>query len=360
MTDLDSEFLQTYFETEGERDPIVEDLIRRWNQWKKSVRQSLNKCTFIPNLSFSDSEIEYLNSKLLDQLKQMLTNRNIILDDAFRVACGCGYLETAQWILKTYPHLDHRAGSSLFHRVGDERAFYDACVGGHLKVVKWLMEIFLDIDPFNNLRNYICSFGRACVHGHLDVAQWVYHQKKELAKNYRGYFRFDLWHIFELVCGDGHLGVAQWMYSTFITLPYDPLDPDSPQFAFTNACRNGHISVAEWLRSTFTILPEFRCYGKPVFVQTAGWGQLDVIKWLISAFPNTNFRDQVNDAFWEASKEGHLLIAQWLYQQFYSYIQPTDCTEKDISPEVLDWLSQLKFYRGDDPTSNVSKANSYQ
>ena len=58
-------------------------------------------------------------------------------DSAFRLACGYGHLETANWLWSICPDEEQ---SAMLH-AKDDGAFRMACQNGHLEIAKWLWKV---------------------------------------------------------------------------------------------------------------------------------------------------------------------------------------------------------------------------
>ena len=111
----------------------------------------------------------------------------------FRLACGKGHLEVAEWV--------YSLGDVDIHALGDY-AFRWACGNGHLKVAKWVYSLG-DVNIYT-YGDY--AFWWACKSGHLEVAKWIYslggvdiHVRDDYA--------------FQLASRNGHLEVAKWLKS---------------------------------------------------------------------------------------------------------------------------------------------------
>ena len=90
--------------------------------------------------SFRDSEVvmDYLPLKKSSQQCCMLA----IDDSVFRLACGYGHLETANWL---WSICSEQEQSTMLH-AKDNNVFRWACQKGHIKIAKWLWAICPDLE----------------------------------------------------------------------------------------------------------------------------------------------------------------------------------------------------------------------
>lgn len=200
--DLDG-LIQIYLEAlrEGEeKDDTIEDLIDRWIKWKNQAQD--NFLTFLP---FSEDELNYLNSRLLDGLAYAFNS------------VVCAHYRTSE--------------SSLpFDLVGKT-----VCEHGYLETCRWL---YLDFRPHPNwMYDYNTPFRLACANGHLEIAKLL--QRNLFNINVHAENEF----AFRYACINGHLETAKWLLKHFPTINYRILN----DWAFCIACWNGHLDVAKWL-----------------------------------------------------------------------------------------------------------------
>ena len=80
----------------------------------------------------------------------------------FRWACGNGHLETAKWLIKTFPKINVHTDNDC--------AFRWTCEGGHLEMAKWLIKTFprVNVHAYNDY-----AFRWACMCRHLETARWL-------------------------------------------------------------------------------------------------------------------------------------------------------------------------------------------
>lgn len=176
---LQSELIDSLIEDYSEiNDEYILHLISIWNEWTKKVVEN-NKLLTLP---FSKHEINYLNSPLLDELK-LCSERNseliLDIDDVFIIACRDCYFYILRWLgtelsdigdrqrnLQWFcPHIHFETDYHLLL----EYAFRVACGHGHLNVIKWLITTFPDL---NHRSCKDCAYIWACENGHLDVKNW--------------------------------------------------------------------------------------------------------------------------------------------------------------------------------------------
>ena len=175
-------------------------------------------------------------------------------DQAFRYACRKGCLEVAQWLyslqninISTYKNEYYLKKINFLWNTptidisaNNEEIFRVACECGHLEVAQWLLSIkpTIDISAKNDY-----AFRFACENGDLHIAQWLLSIKPSIDISI-----YDE-SIFRYTCEKGHLNVVQWLLSIKPTIDISTYNDD----AFKNACRKGHLNVAQWLQS---LLPD--------------------------------------------------------------------------------------------------------
>ena len=152
--------------------------------------------------------------------------------------------------------------------------------------------------------------------------------------------------LFNYLCKNGHLEDAQWLYQIKPSINISANNEE----AFRFACHSGHLQVAQWLYEI-----------KPISIKNRNINIIErVSRWLYYFIIQNNCVLNISAenefAFRGACTNGHLEVAQWLYQ-----IKPTlDISEEAFRNacygghlEVAQWLYQIK------PTLNISECNEY-
>lgn len=256
--DLDG-LIPAYLEslTEGEEpDATIEDLIDRWEKWKK--RQLEVKDDILTYLPFSEDEIEYLNSRILDGLMYAFQTSNrspriefgthlpeihyvsysmgdtpakgIHFNDMTRVVCESGYLETCRWL---YTNLRVHPDWYYIYNI----PFELACANGHLKIAQWMCR---NLPNINVHADNEYAFRYACINGHLETAKWLLEHFPTI--NYR---ILDDW-AFCVSSWNGHIEVVKWLFD----LTQKPeVNSTSWQEAINLAILHDDTVMLEWLRS---------------------------------------------------------------------------------------------------------------
>lgn len=158
--------------------PDIPCYVSKWDQWLAECKET----RMIEDLPFTDKELEYLNSPLLDGLKELhdldvvdayenastpsvitwiWSNFREIERRASRISlisnlCREGHLETLKWIHSKYSRL-----------YVPKEAVINACFNHHFEVVKWLYEIYPQQVWLME------AFGRVCVQNELTVAKFL-------------------------------------------------------------------------------------------------------------------------------------------------------------------------------------------
>lgn len=202
-----------------ESDNNLKLLVQKWNRWKEQIQ---DKSLIIP-LPFTEIEINYLNSPIIDDLVAIIREGCLSPNDAFSDTCYNGYFEVAKWLITIFPNI------SL-----NDWEFSGICSKGYLEIAKWLITIFPNI----NVRELDdTAFRIACDRGHLKVAQWLKSSFPDI--NHRAVDDY----AFRTACENGHLEVAQWLKTTFPDINHRAGD----DYAFKLACKRGHREVVQWL-----------------------------------------------------------------------------------------------------------------
>ena len=240
----------------------------------------------------------------LEEAKLMYENAIIPIDihanndEAFRMACCWGHLETAQWL--------YSLGDVDIH-TDDEYAFRWACSHKHLETAKWLYSL----GGVNIHTRFFCM---ACCNGYLEIAQWLYSLGETEGVPIDIHFIDDT--AFRYACDWGHLETAQWLYS--IGANIHACDDD----AFRAVCCRGHLDIAQWLYSV-----------------------------------GVNIHTDDEYAFRWACRNGHLEIAQWLYSIGGIDIHANNNNVFRYSPKIiLEWLNTLE----QNPVIGLLRQNKFQ
>jgi ankyrin repeat protein len=119
-------------------------------------------------------------------------------------ACGCGQLEIAKLLLKTY--------NSINDDGRGQQAFIHACKNGHLEVANWLFETNAVVIIFKWFKFKIAdvsfipdiSFRFACLNGHLKVAKWLIYLRPSFSS-------IATYNFYQAVYKRGHTELAEWL-----------------------------------------------------------------------------------------------------------------------------------------------------
>ncbi len=119
--------------------------------------------------------------------------------------------------------------------------------------------------------------------------------------------------LFEICCHSGNVEVAKWLYAT---------KPSNQNIHAENslyyAIMGGKLDIIQWIISWISpqdmdSIKSHRTYSKLVANATIS-GNLDVLKYVFMW--NENHSTYRNSAFYHACVDGHLHIAQWIYETY--------------------------------------------
>lgn len=153
-SDLDGLFeaMREEYGKDFENEEKIRELANKWTQWKADLVWEQNMT--IPKLPFNETELEYLNSRVLDGLKVL---EGVELQRTLIYACRYGLLEAIQWLDS---HVNRWMAPSMCLQI----------VGryGQLRVGKWLKSKGLDKYDWPTL-----AYALAKRYEHHNVVEWL-------------------------------------------------------------------------------------------------------------------------------------------------------------------------------------------
>lgn len=262
-------------------DPYISKLKTKWDEWVACVLDdnryekiiiriiSKQKCIYmLQDLPFTQDEINYLNSRLIDGLYKGLStglstgfpaSRETTEDEdrfisTFDCACNHGYLETVEWLYNIRPSI---------HTKPYDSQFINVCANGHLCIVEWMDKQGFLPDKTHEIwssDHRYCIYGRtntiqlaladACINGHLDIAEWIYNKYTVRMSQISSKNTSLVNIVFRYVCENGHLDMAKWMLKTQ-PIEIREISMDKP---FRKQCMYGNLQMCKWLQDTFKIV----------------------------------------------------------------------------------------------------------
>lgn len=314
MTHLLDGLVSTLLHEYGElSDSKVIDLVNRWSNWVNKFETNFR----LNPLPFSYDEREYLNSQFVHILNDCESKK---LWDVFEYACQKGNLAVVEWI-----------DSFKGWQTEDDHHYFSglklACINGHLNVAKWLSEKGLVFEQGSSYAKWKLShiIEKTCEQGHIPIVLWLLSNMTFLKDEYKQ-------NMFVETCKHGHLELVKILRSKF---------PDmSIELGIELASKYGQLEIVQYL-SDYNLSDDVI---NQAFYNASRKGHLDVLKWFYCKFPNLDIRylaSSTGDAFQVAYKYGHLLVCKWLL----NILNPKKCpkTNRRSESEETDTESESPF-----------------
>lgn len=293
-------------------DERLSTLLTKWDRWLHALSQELDEMFTIP---FNETEINYINSPILDDLATVLNDFEVNLTKKHHIFCGLckrGYLITAQWLLPhIWIYIDLSEKDFMYFRI--------ACENGHLDFAKWLHELY----PIRGYEiNHGCTLSYICRKGALNVAEWIHETFPESDFEQCANLPFT-W-----ACEQGHLELAQWLHSFCYIRDDQYLD------AYIGAICSQKLAVIQWLKTVHNesdnYLFRLACFQYP---ETAKWvsenltvtnyihpfllalmidKNLGVASFIYNSFPEQFVGQDFSDYFFDLCRDGRFEDARWL------------------------------------------------
>jgi len=207
-----------------------------------------------------------MNDSLNIILSSTSTNHepNAKLSKVFGESLRSGNIETTEWIITTFDHIDPL-------EYNDTTFIYYARIG-KLDICKFLHQIIqTKFNKLYYLRTYNDAFIEACANGHLDVAMWIIDIKIPID------IHLDDDKAFRFSCANGHLAMAKYVYKLDHLVDAHAGD----EYAFIWSCLNGYLDVSMWL---WKKVPDIQLdmYDHIAFKKSCEYDNLKVAMWLMT------------------------------------------------------------------------------
>jgi hypothetical protein len=228
------------------------------------------------------TDVNYLDKQKFDLILDVIKNDNI---------------EVLKWLYDLCPILFHNGDKLLFQ----------SCKYGYLELSKWLMEIDLDLHPYDLTFNILddCQYTDS-----LEMLQWIYKENS----NSLTIDNFNL--IFSFACKYGHLNICQWLYSLKLELNIVNNNFITDDL-FSTSCFFRRSELGKWL---YKICPNIKYDVKKIFGNIYNTGyDLDFCKWLYEIFM---VEDEIvidHDTFERAIVHQDIELGKWLATLDNSY-----------------------------------------
>lgn len=297
-------------------DSKIRNIIEKLNQWYNSV--NLVTEVVVTPLPFSDEELNYLDSKFLDHLKD-LEGTSLVEDDYsgypfLNQASARGYLDILQWALPSFmDKFEHKHSRDLLQY---------ACYHGHLPVVKWIVSQFPTVDTY-------WPFGDASYQGHLEILKFLEGKFPDMEVG-----RFPL----DSACRGGFLENVEWLYS-------HPKFRKNVRDAFHSACICGQLEIARWLyeKESEAINNSLRHNYTGDFADICCSQKLNVAKWFVTLPFEIDVRVLSEEFPRICCRSTTLDTIKWILDNYEVNLRyhKYECIRKSLSWERIEVVSYL-------------------
>lgn len=263
--------LGTYAECEG-TDEKVERLYREWLEWSKKLEWD-----FTPTFPFTQSEVEYLASDVLDGL--FAWTRESRVQTIFEWLCIHGWLKSAQWVVQRFPDRDLTISARAIFRL--------VSLNGELDVLKWLYQ------KYNITLDYKTLYW-ANEYGQFHVVRWLLEQDKNVSRR-------TLCEVHLSATCEGDLEMVQWLYKRYGA---DLFHRQYLDDAILNATCYDHLELFKWLDENY----RFRTPIGFLFIYACSYDSLKIAQYLFQTYPFLNNRRTLYKAHQTATNR----VRKWL------------------------------------------------
>lgn len=279
-----------------EGDETITSICTKWREWESKVKETQRFCP----LPFSETEINYLDSRLLDELVSLEKPRRcpkkrtirshlyplVASESELFKMFAQGALLVIQWVHRNF---------EVNFRIKDDMCFYLACRYGHLRIAKWYYATFENINLQPSSYRPIC--GATCS-GNLDLVKWLY----SLTTYEPSTMRSIAGHT--VMC-NGRVSILKWLASTEPTV--------ITNLVFERAIHCRRFDICKWLVELF---PHILNHANHIMVNICCNGTIEQVEWFTQTFPQVNPFNGRESPFERACVRGKLDIAQWLLKRY--------------------------------------------
>ena len=252
----------------------------------------------------------------------------------FHVAATFGHLEVLKWLYSKFAHSHNFCEATPEER---NNALHFACRKGHIRVAGWLFktfEIFCEnINQANHKNNTALSL--AVRGGHLKMLKYLHKKFGLVALDYNVVSSYK-WTVFHYAARFDHVTVLKFLRSIWspddlprVLFQMTKLRTDSIGYSvFHVAVVGGHLEVVQWILEAFPelsdqILDQKAGQGQNTSLNLATmYGHLHMVKFFCENYPEKFSCYDRNRRGWtpllSGAFNGRLLILQWWHKMLGS------------------------------------------
>ena len=253
-------------------------------------------------------------------------------NQAFRLLCGRGNLETVKWLYEISKKINIHAE--------DEDAIRTACRNKYYEVVRWLLEISKNDDEFDIHARDEEIFRNACLNGNLEIAKYIIEIANEIKSPIDIHVKDEV--AIRSACRIGHIEIVKWLLENNEKINIHAKDEE----AFKSLCKGGYLKTVKLLvdfasqNKYFDQKIDIRAKNE-AFRNACGDNYIDIARWIFET-GDIDIHANNEEAFRNACVNNNIEIAKWLIE--------ISEERKTLSPLGIDPLSAKRI----DPYGSLS------
>jgi hypothetical protein len=196
----------------------------------------------------------------------------------------------------------------------------------NINILKWLYYYF-------NFNFKISDFLLSCSIGDINTVKWFLNIDKTF-ETYKS-------NAYIVSCQNGKINLSKWFYQT------NNFNSITKGDAFIKASESGHLEIIKWMaNNNYDFVLENRSLA---FKFASAKGHLDIVEWLYEEPIYNNDIELINNSFYEACENGHVLVAKFLFEKLLKYVDDMDeiindafiaaCENNKVN--IIIWLIQF-------------------